>query len=272
MESCGGVACTIPGNEVPAHLALRMLSAHVMSASACSNRSSSLPVAQCEANAGIRYEPDADVRFLYNGGQFQAFAAGEPHLAPLNATGLTSELNAVLGTGFAYGVGNPWLAGGGTSTPANYALLLQRILRGSSDHVNGLKIFGWLGQDAVDASYPAAHSTPVTAQSWGYSYGHWVENIEGRGAAWDGAYSSPGALGFYPGSPRTSSSTAWSRAATAASGNPCCAGRPSGARSTLARRSRRHPARAFLGEGAPSRTVQAHPDDGAMTIFLCICP
>jgi hypothetical protein len=196
LESCGGVACSTPGNPAPSHLALRMLSTYVTSAQLCSYRSASLTVGDCAAYAGIYPDPSAEDLFSYGGGHFQQFAWGEPHLAGLNAAGLAQEFNAWLGTDFSYGI-NPWVAGGGFSTPANYALFLRRILLSSVDPVNGLKIFGVLGQDEVDAYY-SAYSTPVTQQAWGYSYGHWVENVEGRVANWDGVYSSPGSFGFYP--------------------------------------------------------------------------
>jgi hypothetical protein len=199
LETCGGVACTTPGNPVPSHLALRMMSSYLGTQQRCVGATGSTTVDQCAQSAGIYHEPAAVDAFSYSGGQFQAFAWGEPHLTNLNAGGLAYEINAWLGTDFSYGhsAPNPWLAGGAGSTPANYALFLQRILLSYADPVNGLKIFGALGQDEVDAYY-SAHSTPVTAQAWGYSYGHWVENIEGRVAKWDGAYSSPGSFGFYP--------------------------------------------------------------------------
>ena len=41
-----------------------------------------------------------------------------------------------------------------------------------------------------------ARSTPIPPnESWHYALGHWVENDPSAG---DGAFSSPGALGFYP--------------------------------------------------------------------------
>jgi len=199
-EYCGGLPCTTPGNPVPAETALRMLSGYVTSGSACSNASSTTTVAACTANPAVYYKAGADGVFHYSGGQFITFAQGEPHLQNLTGQGLANEVNAYLGTAFNFGANgaNPWPAGAGWSTPANYAVFLRNILYSNVDPVNGLKFFNVLGADAVDASVAASSYTPVTQQNWAYSYGHWVEDQGSGGAAWDRAFSSPGAFGFYP--------------------------------------------------------------------------
>jgi len=92
---------------------------------------------------------------------------------------------------FDYGQAQP--AGGGRSSAAAYGQFLQAVLRGE------LKIGALLGQHAV-CTNPRTCSTAVSApippqESWHYSIGHWVEDDPVVG---DGAFSSPGAFGFYP--------------------------------------------------------------------------
>ena len=60
-----------------------------------------------------------------------------------------------------------------------------------------LAIAKLLGANPV-CTNPATCSTALNSpvpESWHYSYGHWVEDDPTTG---DGAFSSPGAFGFYP--------------------------------------------------------------------------
>ena len=63
-----------------------------------------------------------------------------------------------------------------------------------------LQIGKWLGKNAVCTNPQTcpneAIKTPIPRnETWHYSIGHWVEDDPQVG---DGAYSSPGAFGFYP--------------------------------------------------------------------------
>ncbi|HLL01033.1 MAG TPA: hypothetical protein VK539_10625 [Myxococcaceae bacterium] len=197
FESCGGVACNY-GTGPAAVNALRMLAGYKSTTSYCPNAGINPTVASCSAAAGVT-TTNYPGYFSYSGGQFMALAQGEPHLSGLTATQLAAEVNAWLGTYFDYEPGNPWPGGGNAATPAIYAHFLQRVLLSNVDYTNGLKLHGYLGADAVDAS----SSTLIPEQDWFYSYGHWVENAGGGTAVWDGAFSSPGAHGFYPWISRT---------------------------------------------------------------------
>jgi hypothetical protein len=197
LESCGGVPCNY-GTGPAAVNALRMVAGYTSSTAWCPSPSSALTVADCANAAGV-VETGWAGHFGYSGGQFMALAKGEPHLSGLNAEQLGAEVNAWLGTYFAYEPGNPWPGGGNVATPAIYAHFLQRVLLSNVDYTNGLKLHGYLGADAVDARSAGV----IPEQGWFYSYGHWVENAGGGDAVWDGAFSSPGAQGFYPWISRT---------------------------------------------------------------------
>ena len=74
-----------------------------------------------------------------------------------------------------------------------YATFLRKLLG------NQLQLGALLGSDPVCTNpdtCPSAVYSPVAGDlSWHYSLGHWVEDDPVHG---DGAFSSPGALGFYP--------------------------------------------------------------------------
>jgi hypothetical protein len=144
-----------------------------------------------------RGEPDPATtgRFDYNGGHMQQHAVlmglGDKRpdeLAQAVRQGLPS-----LGPDWVFDYGQAQPAGGGRSSAAAYGQFLQAVLRGE------LKIGALLGQHAV-CTNPRTCSTAVSApippqESWHYSIGHWVEDDPVVG---DGAFSSPGAFGFYP--------------------------------------------------------------------------
>jgi hypothetical protein len=159
---------------------------------------SSPTVASClgtVANPNSEYDPAELDRFYYNGAHDQVLAAdavvdGGLGLGALSGDALAAEIEATLGVSSEIGFGSPQPAGGGNATAAGYAKLLSAIVRGD------LVISAHLGESAVctlpGASCPTASSSP-SPFAWGYSYNHWVEGPEG-----DGAFSSAGALGFYP--------------------------------------------------------------------------
>jgi CubicO group peptidase (beta-lactamase class C family) len=85
-------------------------------------------------------------------------------------------------------------AGGGVMSAADYARFLRGLLDGR------LQLGTLLGRHAVCTNPQScpneAVKTPIPGnESWHYSLGHWVEDDPQVG---DGAFSSPGAFGFYP--------------------------------------------------------------------------
>jgi len=114
-------------------------------------------------------------------------------LGSANNAGPATAIAARLGEDVGLGYDSPQLAAGVSITPAGYALFLRKILD------DQLRMHDLLGADAIctnPSTCATALATPVTqTESWHYSLGHWVEDDPVVG---DGAYSSPGALGFYP--------------------------------------------------------------------------
>ena len=152
-------------------------------------------VATCEAYASNgTYEAANDGKFYYSGGHMEKHAL-DNGLGALADTSLASAINATLGTSFAYS--QPQLAGGIYTTASAYGLFLQRVVGGQ------LRIGALLGTHPVctnPSTCSTAVSTPIPSESDHYSIGHWVEDDPGAG---DGAFSSPGAFGFYPWVDRT---------------------------------------------------------------------
>ena len=136
------------------------------------------------------YNPADDGKFFYNGGHMQRHAH-DLGLGGLNSAALAIEVQSRIGDfGFTYA--SPQPPGGVFATPAQYAAFLRKILAG------GLQIGSQLGSHAVctnPSTCADAVFTPITAESWHYSLGHWVEDDPAVG---DGAFSSAGAFGFYP--------------------------------------------------------------------------
>jgi hypothetical protein len=118
------------------------------------------------------------------------------------------EINAldtsVLGTAIATELGlnnvidlrysQPLLAGGVFDNGGDYAAILRSVLNGQ------LKMLDALGTNPVcawsnDPTTCNAAYSPVFSLQWHYSIAHWVEDDSNTG---DGAFSSPGAFGFYP--------------------------------------------------------------------------
>jgi len=144
-------------------------------------------------------------RFNYGSGHFQKQAVDSfkvtptpTGLGPMSKSQLATEIRRVLGTDITLSYNAPQLAGGAKSSAADYARFLRKVLNGQ------LRIGSALGTQAVctlaDASCNAGYSPANDAaaglqEPWHYSIGHWVEDAPGIG---DGAFSSPGAAGFYP--------------------------------------------------------------------------
>ena len=160
---------------------------------------SSQTVAACQGSLlNGRGEADSATanRFYYSGGHMQKHAT-LMGLGGLDNDTLAAEIRHglhPLGAEWRFSYKQPQLAGGGITSAADYARFLQAILAGD------LRIGHWLGSHAVctnpDTCPDQAIRTPIPhSETWHYSIGHWVEDDPKRG---DGAFSSPGAFGFYP--------------------------------------------------------------------------
>ena len=148
-------------------------------------------VSKCLAAGNNSTVDSTDVgKFYYDGGDFQNYAVALG-LGEDDSAKLATDIKSQVGTEFAFTYGSPQLAGGIKTTSADYAAFLRKILSG------GLALHDHLGENAVctlPAVCPAAASSP-SPKAWHYSYAHWVEDDPNGG---DGAFSSPGAFGFYP--------------------------------------------------------------------------
>jgi len=137
-----------------------------------------------------RYDPATDGRFYYNGGHFQKW--GMDHgMGALDRQALSAECRRVLGQDIPFRFGPMQFAGGLKMSAQSYALFLQKILSGQ------LKIHDHLGENEIctlPSSCPGKAVRSPIPVAWHYSYGHWVEDDPSG----DGAFSSAGALGFYP--------------------------------------------------------------------------
>lgn len=135
-------------------------------------------------------------KFDYNGGHMQKHAT-LMGLGGLDNAALAQAMTRTLGmTSLLQPLtyNQPQLAGGAETTADTYGRFLQKILQGD------LKMAGLLGSHPVCTNPTQcpdkAVSTPIPLdESWHYSVGHWVEDDPKVG---DGAFSSPGAFGFYP--------------------------------------------------------------------------
>ncbi len=131
-------------------------------------------------------------KFDYGGGHMQVHAS-QNGLGALDNAGLAAEIQRQVGSEIAITYTQPQLAGGISTSAADYAKLLRKILGGP------LLMRDALGTHPVctdPGTCPNAIFTPSPrGEQWHYSIGHWVEDDPGVG---DGAFSSPGAFGFYP--------------------------------------------------------------------------
>jgi hypothetical protein len=150
-------------------------------------------VAQCQAyqNNGV-YTAANDGKFFYGGGHMQTHAT-LLGLGGMNNSLLSDEIRSQLGADVTLNYSQPQLAGGVFMSSSSYALALRKMLAGQ------LLMGSMLGAHPVCTNRltcTAAVIAPIPlAESWHYSIGHWVEDDPAVG---DGAFSSPGAFGFYP--------------------------------------------------------------------------
>lgn len=142
--------------------------------------------------ATVRLKSSAENKFFYSAGHFQYHATNTLGIGSLTATQLTNEINSKLGLqNILYLQTN--LAGAVNTTPNQYAEFLRRMLRGvyvMSSHLGHRKVCA-----SAACTAGAVLSPGPTDEEWNYSLGHWVEDDPTVG---DHAFSSAGALGFYP--------------------------------------------------------------------------
>ena len=150
-------------------------------------------VAQCETyqDNGV-YTAANDGKFFYGGGHMQKHAT-LMGLGGMDNAALADEIRSQLGTDVTMAYSQPQPAGGVFMSSSSYARVLRKMLAGQ------LLIGSMLGAHPVCTNRLTCTAVVIApiplAESWHYSIGHWVEDDPAVG---DGAFSSPGAFGFYP--------------------------------------------------------------------------
>lgn len=138
------------------------------------------------------YSSGYDGIFDYDGGHMEKHASLNG-LGALTTKALATEVKAKLGSDVALSYSQPLMAGGVVISTDAYALFLRKILGGK------LQMASLLGTGTVCTNpttcSTAAYAPLPASESWHYSVAHWVEDDPKVG---DGAFSSPGAFGFYP--------------------------------------------------------------------------
>jgi hypothetical protein len=114
-------------------------------------------------------------------------------LGAMNNTALAVAIQGQIGTDVKIAYSQPQLAGGIFTSADTYTRFLRKVIEGQ------LRISALLGSHPV-CTNPRTCAQAVFAplppnESWHHSVGHWVEDDPAVG---DGAFSSPGAFGFYP--------------------------------------------------------------------------
>ncbi len=105
-------------------------------------------------------------------------------MGAMSGSDVASAYQSTLGVSVSFN--GPLLAGGAITTPAKYAVFLRKILN------NQLRIAALLGSTPTctqASSCSTADFSPLTAEAWHYSVGHWLEDDPSKG---------DGAFGFYP--------------------------------------------------------------------------
>jgi len=128
-------------------------------------------------------------RFNYDSGHFQRWGV-DNGMGGMTGAAVASAYRTTLGITSSFN--GPLLAGGAIMSAQDYAVFLRKILN------RQLRIAGLLGDQKTctqPGSCATADYSPISAEAWSYSVGHWVEDAPGIG---DGAFSSAGAFGFYP--------------------------------------------------------------------------
>jgi hypothetical protein len=145
-------------------------------------------------------DPSTVGKFDYDSGHLQnhariygSTAADLGNIGNVVVGSLGTTVAALLGGGADFAYTEPLLAGGIYTSGPEYGILLRRVLGGE------LFMLGALGSNLVCTTTAApcnAAYTPLVQVAWHYSIAHWVEDDAATNG--DGAFSSPGAFGFYP--------------------------------------------------------------------------
>jgi hypothetical protein len=140
------------------------------------------------------HDPSTDGVFDYNSGHEENHAGQfQPEISNLDTSALgTAIVGGLNVSGVTLRYDQPLLAGGIYASANDYSPILRAILSGQLGMLDALgthAVCAWVGSGCNAASSPS-----VTVH-WHYSITHWVEDDPVSG---DGAFSSPGAFGFYP--------------------------------------------------------------------------
>jgi hypothetical protein len=140
------------------------------------------------------HDPSTDGVFDYDGGHEENHAGQfQPEINSLDTSVLGNAIATGLNvSGITLRYTQPLLAGGIYGSANDYSPILRAVLSGQLGMLNALgshSVCAWVGSGCN-----AAYSPGVTVH-WHYSIAHWVEDDPTTG---DGAFSSPGAFGFYP--------------------------------------------------------------------------
>ncbi|MEQ1793205.1 MAG: hypothetical protein ABL970_03355 [Nitrospira sp.] len=152
-------------------------------------------VGSCDSSGTNGLQSPANIGlFYYDGGHMQKHATLTTgmDLGAMNNAALAAEMTARLGNDITLSYSQPQLAGGVVTTAKDYAVFLRKLLN------NQLQMASFLNSHPVctnPATCATAVYSPITAMSWQYSIGHWIEDDPTSG---DGSFSSAGAFGFYP--------------------------------------------------------------------------
>ena len=140
------------------------------------------------------HNPGTDGLFYYNPGHQENHAGQlQPEINDLDAAQLGAAIVEGIGVnGVTLRYNQPLLPGGVIASANDYAQILRAIVGGRlgmRDALGTHAVCAWIGPGC-----DAVRSPALTVQ-WHYSISHWVEDDPASG---DGAFSSPGAFGFYP--------------------------------------------------------------------------
>lgn len=140
------------------------------------------------------YTPEDDGTFIYNGGHMQQHAR-LLGLGSMNSKALTAAIKAQLGSDLRLAYSYPEVASGVVTSADAYARFLRKLLSGEL-HLGRLLGSGAVCTNPFTCKSIGTELSPApVSESWDYSIGHWVEDDPKVG---DGAFSSAGAMGFYP--------------------------------------------------------------------------
>ena len=136
-------------------------------------------------------DPATVGRFYYDSGHMENHASQFTPLGTVIVGSLGKTIAALLSPKISIAFGEPLISGGAFLSSQDYATVLQRILDGTLAMRNALGI----NPVCTHGANCNAAFSPIP-EPWHYSIGHWVEDDPLTNG--DGAFSSPGAFGFYP--------------------------------------------------------------------------